>query len=123
MGIGRTFGLGNDIGYTDTLKNGTHGTTGLQTSTSSSGLEKNLCTTELDLNLVGNSSFENRNLHKVLLGSLCSLCNGSSYLSGLTKTIADDTLAITYNNDGSKRESATTLSNFRHTVDGHQTIF
>ena len=69
-----------------------------------------------------NCAFEHGNLYKILLGCLSTLCNSSGNLTSLTKSISNDTLAITNNNDGSERESTTTFCNLGYTVDCHQAI-
>ena len=72
---------------------------------------------------MGNSTFQHGNLHEVLLGGIGTLLNGSGYLTGLSKTPTDHTLTVTYDHDGCKRESTSTLRNLGHTVDGNQTVF
>ena len=67
-------------------------------------------------------SIDDRNLYEVLLCILYALGNSCSNLIRLSKTIADDTVFITDDNDGSKAEVATSLSDLGHTVDSYKSV-
>ena len=69
-----------------------------------------------------NCTLEYRNLNQVLLSSLSTLSNSSCNLTCLTKTVTDNTVTVTYNDDSSECESTTTLGNLSYTVDCNQAI-
>ena len=69
-----------------------------------------------------NSTFEYRNLNQVFLCSLSALGNSSCYLTCLTKTVTNNTIAITNNDDCSECEGTTTFCNLSYTVDSYQAI-
>lgn len=120
--VGRTLRLGKNVGHANSLEDGAHCTATGEASTLGSGLEENLCTAEAEFLLVRESAIDDGNLNKVLLGGLCTLGDGSSDLACLAETHADDTFAITNNNDSSETESAATLGDLGDAVDSYQTI-
>ena len=123
VGIGRTFGLSNHIFNASALQYGTHGTSGFQTGTGSSGFEKHIGSAESDFNLMRDCAFQHRNLYEIFLCRLGTLGDCSRYFACFAKTPADDTIAITNNDDSSECEGTTTLGNLCYTVDSNQTVF
>jgi len=69
-----------------------------------------------------NSALEHRNLNEVLLSSLYTLGDSCGNFTGLTKTVADNALAVTNNDDSSECECTTTLCNLGYTVDSHEAV-
>ena len=66
--------------------------------------------------------FENRHLNEIFLGSLCAFGYSGSDFTGLTQTVADNTVLISYNNDGCKCECTAALRYFGHAVNGHKAL-
>jgi len=71
---------------------------------------------------VRDSALKHRNLNEVLLCSLYALSDSCCNFASLTETVADNTLAVTNNNDGSECKCTTTLSNLSYTVDSHEAV-
>ena len=103
---------------TNTLEHSTHSATSYKTSTLSGWLEENLSTTERNFDLVWDSTLENRNLNEVLLSRLNALSDGSCNLTGLSETPSDYTITVTYNDNSSECEGATTFCYLCNAVDG-----
>lgn len=120
--IGRAFRLSEDVGDTYRFEDGTHSATGLDTGTVGGGTEKDARATEFELLLVRNSAFVHGHLHEVLLGGFYALGDSGSDFVGLTETPTDDTVFVTYHDDGCKRESATTFCNLCGTIDSYKAI-
>ncbi len=123
MRVRRALRLSKDIFYADTLKNGTHSTTGNKTGTCCSRLEEYLSSSKSSLNFMRNSTLKNRNLYEILLSSLDTFRNGGCNLTSLTKSPADNTIAVTDYNNRSKSKGTTTLGNFSNTVNSNQSVF
>jgi len=122
VGVGRTFGLIQDVVNACRLQNGTHSTTGFYSGTVSSGLDLNLRNTELSELLVRDSTLENRHLDEVLLGSLGSFLHSSGNLTCFTQTVTYNSVFISNNYDSCESEGTSTLGNFRYAVDSDQTL-
>ena len=120
--VGRTLRLGKDILDTNTLKYGTHSTTGFYTRTGRCRLQIYFGAAKLAELLVRNGSVQNRYLNKVLLGGFRTLGDGCCYLTCLTQTVANDTITVTYYYNGCKRKSTTTFGNFRYTVYSNEAL-
>ena len=122
MGVRGTFALCEDVLDADALENSTHSTTGDDTSTRSCGLEEDASTTVLASLLVGDSTLQDGNLDEVLLGIIDTLLDGSLDFLGLAKTVSNDTILISNNNDSREAESSTTLGNLGYATDCDKTI-
>ena len=119
MRVGRTFGLSQNILDTNTLENGTHSSTGYKTCTGCGRLQENIGTAETSLNLMRDSTFEDRNLYEVLLGGLYTLSDSCCNLTSLTEAPTNNAVAITDNNNGCEGKCATSLCYFRNTVNSN----
>ena len=120
--VGRPLGLSQDVSNAHTLEHGTHGTTGNHTCTFRSWHHKNTSSTELCISLMWDSSLDDWNPNQILLGSLYTLGDGSRNFACFTKTIANNTVTITYNNDGCECKCTTTLSNLSNTINSNQAV-
>ena len=121
--VRRALRLSQNVSDTNTLKYSTHSTTGYHSSTVRSRLHEHLSTAEAYLNLMRDSTLQHGNTYEVLLCSFYTLGNSSSYLTGLTKAPTDNTVLITYYNDCSECESASTFCYLGNTVDSNESIF
>ncbi len=121
--IGRSFGLGKHVLYTNTFKHGTHCTTGNNTSTLRSGQDEDICATELGSLAVRNRTLDNGNLDQILLGSFHALGDSSSNLASLSKTATDYAFTVTNYDNSCKSESTATFSYFNYTIDSNESIF
>ena len=72
---------------------------------------------------MGNGAFEYGNLNQVFLGRLNALGDSRCYFAGLTQTVTDNAIAITYNDNSSERKGTTTLCYLGNTVDGTKRSF
>ena len=70
-----------------------------------------------------NRTLEHRNFYQIFLCCFNTFCNSSRNFTGFTKTVANNTVTITYNNDGSECECTTTLSNLSNTINSNQAVF
>ena len=61
-------------------------------------------------------------LDKILLSSLSTLGDGCGYLASFAKTHSDNAIAVTYDDDSSETEGATTFSYLGDTVDSNEAI-
>ena len=122
VGVGRALALADDIGHADALEHGTHSTTSLHTRTRGGGFHDHARAAELGHLLVGNGTVVDGDLNEVLLGHLNALGDGGSDLVGLAESVTDDAVSVTDDNDGSKRERASTLGDLGRAVDGDETI-
>ena len=61
-------------------------------------------------------------LHQVLLGVLDALRNSGRDLVSLTETVAHHTIFVTDDDNGGETEVTATLGDFRHTVDGDESV-
>ncbi len=75
------------------------------------------------LNFVWDSTFENRNLDKILLCSLYAFGDSSCNLTSLTQSITYSSVTVADNDNRCKSECTTTLCYLCHTVDSNETIF
>ena len=89
------------------------------------GLEEpfDLAKTSVTPALSRDSAFEHGHLHKVFLGSLYAFCDGCSHLACFSKSPSDDTITVTYHDDGSECERTSTLCHLCDTVDSHEAVF
>ena len=122
VGVGRALALSKNIFHTDTLQNGAHSTTGNNTSTWSCRFQKHLSTAVFTHLLVRNSTLKHRDTDKILLCIVNALLNGGLNFLSLTKTIANNTILVSNNDDGSKGECTTTLGDFRDTINCDKTV-
>ncbi len=122
VGVRRTLRLGQNVFDANALEHGTHSATGYHTGTLRCGEDDDLGTTEVSGLLVGHCTFDDGNLDQVLLGSFHTFGNGGGNFAGFTKTVADDSFAITDYNDSGECEGTTTLGNFYYTIDSNESI-
>ena len=115
--------LSQYIRHTHTLQHGTHCTTGNNSRTMRSWLNKHLSTAKPCRLFVGDSTFQDRNFRQVLLGSLYTFGNGCGHFTGFTQSPADNAFFITNYNNSCKSKSSTTLRNLSYAIDGNQSIF
>ena len=69
----------------------------------------------------------NRTLHdghsdEVFLGSFHTLGDSCLNFTSLAKSVTDDALTVTHNNDGGEGEGATTLGYLGHTIDSNESV-
>ena len=65
----------------------------------------------------------NGNLDEVLLSHFHALGDSGGNLIGFTEAVAEDAVAVTYDDDGCESERATTLSDLGGAVDSNEAIF
>ncbi len=120
--VGRSLRLCQDIRYTGTFQDSTHGAACNHSGTFGSGEDQNSGSTKFCSLLMRYSTFQNGDLYQVLLGCFYAFGNGGSYFAGFAETATNDTLTITHYNNGSEREGASTLGNFHYAIDSNQSI-
>ena len=123
VGVGGTFGLGEHVLDAHALKDGTHSTAGDDTGTGSSGFHEDVSTAVLAFTCVRDSSLQDGHLDEVLLRIFHAFGDGGRDFTGLTKTIAYDTVLITNDHDDGETEDSTTLGHFSHSVGGDHALF
>ena len=70
-----------------------------------------------------NRSILDKNMVKVFLRLLYSLCNRSSYLFAFTLSHTNPTFAIANDDESGKLKTLSSLHHFRHTINEHDSIF
>ncbi len=70
-----------------------------------------------------NRTFQHRHFDEVLLCIINAFLNGSLNFLGLSKTIANNSILVSNNDNGCKSECSTTFGNLRYTIDCNKTIF
>ena len=120
--VRRTLRLSQNVSDTNAIQNGTHCTTSYNSGTFRSREDDNLSTAEASALLVRYSTFDNRHLHQVFLGSFYAFGDGGSNFASLTQTVTDNALAVTDNNDCCKSESTTTLGDLNYSIDSNESI-
>ncbi|EJF10848.1 hypothetical protein O71_06637 [Pontibacter sp. BAB1700] len=70
-----------------------------------------------------NSVMVKRNFNQVLFCIVYTFSNSVSYFVCFTKAVSNNTITITYYNDGSKAKSSTTFYNFSYTIDRNNFFF
>ena len=98
VGVGGALRLGHHVLHANALEDGTHGTTGDDTGTRSSGLDVDVGAAVLTVLLVRQRAVQNGNLHQVLLGVINALLDGGGGFLGLAKTVTDDAVLIADDN-------------------------
>ena len=123
VGIGRAFALGKDVLDTHALEDSTHSTAGDDTGTGGSGFEEDLGSAVFATLLVGDGTLQHGDADEVLLGIVDTFLNSGLDLLGFAEAIADNTVFISNNDNGSKGEGSTTFGDLCNAVDSDKTIF
>ena len=123
VGVRRTFGLGQHVLYTHTLKHCTHRATGYDTSTGRGWHNQHFCTAEACCLFVRYSTINHRHFNQILFRSLHAFGDSGGNFTGFSKAVTDDSISVADNDNCGKGKGAATFSYLDYAIDSNQSIF